>query len=165
MKKKAILRGILGFPLGIAIGYAISIGISLVWAEGYYAPCVPELITVMGNEINAVILQTLLSGLIGTGFAAASVIWEAERWSLMVQTGVYFIVVSIIMMPAAYVTYWMEHTIGGFLSYFGIFALVFVIIWAVEVIIGRYLVHKMNRSLCERQKGEGDIRKRGGNAK
>ena len=66
--KKIILRGALGFPLGITVGYAITIVLSLIWANGYYAPCVPELISVMGNEIRAVILQALLCGLLGTGF-------------------------------------------------------------------------------------------------
>ena len=43
MKKKLLLRGALGFPIGIAIGYVITICISLMWAGGYYSPCVPEL--------------------------------------------------------------------------------------------------------------------------
>ena len=74
MKKKIILRAALGFPIGIAIGHLITIFISLVWANGYYAPCVPELIDVMGSEIYAVILQALLCGLLGIGFAASSLI-------------------------------------------------------------------------------------------
>ena len=36
MKKKLLLRGALGFPIGIAIGYVITICISLMWAGGYY---------------------------------------------------------------------------------------------------------------------------------
>ena len=61
MIKKAVLRGALGFPLGIAIGYVITIVSSLAWANGFYSPCMPELISVMGNEIRAVILQRALS--------------------------------------------------------------------------------------------------------
>ena len=57
MIKKIILRGLLGFPVGIAIGYVITIVISLIWAQGYYSPCVPELAAAMGNEIYAVTLQ------------------------------------------------------------------------------------------------------------
>ena len=76
MKKKIIKRSLLGFPLGITLGCLITILISLGWANGYYSPCVPELIEIMGNEINAVILQTILCGILGTGFAAGSVIWE-----------------------------------------------------------------------------------------
>jgi len=147
MIKKIVSRGLLGFPIGIAVGYVISIIISLGWANGYYSPCVPELISVMGSEINAVALQAFLCGIVGTGFAASSVIWEAENWSLVKQTGVYFITTSVIMLPVAYFTYWMEHSIGGFLIYFGIFALIFAVIWIMQVVIGRHYVRKMNENL------------------
>ena len=60
MKKKIVLRSLLGFPLGLAMGYMITIIISLVFADGSYFPCVPELITTMGSEIHAVLLQAFL---------------------------------------------------------------------------------------------------------
>lgn len=147
MKKKIVLRSILGFPVGIAIGYLITIFVSLVWANGYYSPCVPELISAMGNEIKAVILQAFLCGLLGTGFAASSVIWEIENWSIMKQTGIYFVIISVIMLPVAYFAYWMEHSIVGIFSYFGIFVLIFAIIWMIQFVIGRHNVRKMNENL------------------
>ena len=147
MKRKIILRGISGFPLGITIGYIITIIISLIWADGYYTPCMPELSAIMGNEINAVILQTALCGLLGAGFAASSVIWEMENWSIVKQTGIYFLIISLIMMPVAYFTHWMEHSIAGFLSYFGIFVLIFIIIWIIWFIINKQNVKKMNNNL------------------
>lgn len=147
MKKKILLRGALGFPLGITISYLITILSSLIWADGYYSPCVPELIQVMGNEIQAVLLQALLSGLLGTGFGAASVIWDLEHWGLVKQTGLYFGIVSLIMLPTAYLLYWMEHSVAGILIYFGIFLLIFLLIWIIELIVDRHLVRKMNENL------------------
>lgn len=147
MKKKIFLRAALGFPLGITFGYLITIFISLSFCDGSYYPCVPDLISAAGNEINAVILQALLCGLLGSGFAAGSVIWEIEHWGIVLQTGVYFMIISVIMMPIAYLAYWMEHSVMGFLAYFGIFALIFVIIWLIQFIIGRHNVSIMNKSL------------------
>jgi len=147
MKKKIMIRGLFGFPLGISIGYLITILISVIWGNGYYAPCVPELTVVMGSEINAVILQTFLCGILGTGFASASVIWDIENWSLVKQTGLYFLVVCIVMLPAAYLNHWMEHSVPGFLSYFGIFVLIFVVIWLIQFWIGKRIVKKMNTEL------------------
>ncbi len=147
MKKKIILRSIFGFPIGITIGYLITIIISLVWANGYYTPCVPELITAMGSEINAVVLQTLLCGLIGAGFAASSAIWEIESWGIIKQTGIYFIIISLIMLPVAYFMYWMEHSVIGVLSYFGIFVLIFAFIWIIQFVIGKHNVKRMNENL------------------
>lgn len=155
MKKKIVLRSILGFPVGIAIGYLITILISLVWANGYYSPCVPELISAMGNEINAVILQAFLCGLLGTGLAASSVIWEIENWSIIKQTGIYFMIISVIMLPIAYFAYWMEHSVAGVFSYFGIFVFIFAFIWIVQFVIGKHNVRKMNKNL-RNVKGGGD---------
>lgn len=149
MKKKLLLRGALGFPIGIAIGYVITICVSLMWAGGYYSPCAPELAEALGNEISAVILQALLCGLLGAGFAASSVIWEMESWSLVRQTGVYFLIISLIMLPIAYAAYWMEHSAAGFLSYFGVFVLIFAVIWGVQFAIGKRNVKKMNEKISE----------------
>ena len=147
MKKKIIIRCSLGFLIGITIGYLITILISLVYADGYYSPCVPELISMTGSEINAVILQALLCGLLGAGFGVSSVIWEVDRWSIVIQTGIYFLIASIIMLPTAWLLYWMEHSIKGFLSYFIIFLLIFVIIWIIQFLVGKQNVRKMNANL------------------
>lgn len=149
MKKKIIMRSLLGFPIGIAAGYLITILLSFVWAKGYYSPCVPELISSMGNEINAVILQTVLCGILGTGFAASSVIWEMDNWSIIKQTGIYFSIISVVMLPVAYFAYWMEHSVVGFLIYFGIFVLIFGIIWITQFVIGKCNVRKMNEKLFQ----------------
>lgn len=151
MKKKIILRGILGIPIGITIGYLITIFISLGLANGYYSPCVPELISMMGSEIRAVIVQSVFSGILGAGFAASSVIWEIDHWSLVKQTGIYFAIASLLMLPIAYLAYWMEHSVVGFLSYFGIFILIFAMIWAIQFVIGKYNVKKMNEKLYQAQ--------------
>lgn len=147
MKKNMILRGLLGFPIGISIGYVITIITSLIWGGGYYSPCVPELISVMGNEIRAVLLQTLLSGLIGTSCAAFSVIWEVEHWSIMKQTALYFLIISVTIIPISYILRWMEHSVAGFLQYFGIFAAIFALIWITETLILKHNVDKMNKNL------------------
>lgn len=149
MKKKIFYRALIGFPIGISIGNFIMILISLVWANGYYAPCVPDLITEMGNEINAVIIQTALCGLLGTGFSASSVIWEIEHWSIVKQTGIYFLMISVIMLPISYLMYWMEHSVTGFLIYFCIFILIFAVIWMVQFIIVKNSIKKMNEKLSE----------------
>ncbi len=147
MKKKIFLRCAMGFPIGITIGYFITIILSFAFGNGYYSPCVPELIDVMGNEINAVLLQAFLCGILGIGFAGSSLIWELEDWSIVKQTGIYFLIVSAVMMPVAYLNYWMEHSIFGFFCYFGIFFLIFVVIWIAEFTFLKRNVRKLNENL------------------
>ena len=59
MKKKIISRGVAGFPIGIAIGFVITVIISVCVGDGLFYPVTPELIVTAGNELNAVILQTV----------------------------------------------------------------------------------------------------------
>ena len=147
MKKKVLLRGLLGFPLGICLGYIITIVLSLVWGHGNFSPCVPALITTMGSEIGAVVLQAALSGILGAVFAMCSVIWEMEDWSIVRQTGTYFAITAVTMMPIAYLTNWMEHTVAGFLLYFGVFAGIFVFVWEVQYLIWRSKIRRMNEKV------------------
>lgn len=155
MKKKIFSRGISGFPFGVALGYLITIFISLACGDDRYSPCVPELSLMLGSEINAVLLQAFLCGVLGMGFAACSVIWEIEDWGLVKQTGIYFLLVSLIMMPIAYAAYWMEHSAKGFAGYFGIFTFIFVLVWVIQYFRARRSVRKMNESLNKRRRGAG----------
>lgn len=148
MRKKIILRGAIGGPVGILIGYIITIVSSLIWAEsGYYSPCVPELIAQAGSEINAVLLQTALCTVLGATFGAASVIWEIENWNIVKQTGLYFLITCAVMMLVAYCLHWMEHSVAGFLLYFGIFAVLFFMIWLIQYVCIRYSIRRINANL------------------
>lgn len=147
MIKTIFKRGFLGFPIGISISYTITIIISLIQGQGAYYPCAPSLIQTMGSEIGAVILQAILSGLVGFSFAAASMIWEIENWSIARQTGLYFFIVSMTMLPVAYLAEWMEHSAEGFLSYFGIFVGLFMIIWSIQYFLLKQKIKKLNREI------------------
>ena len=69
MKKTLIQLGLLGFPLGIAIGYVITLVISIGIGDNCYYPVSQELINTAGTELNAVLLQTLLCGIVGSLFS------------------------------------------------------------------------------------------------
>ena len=144
IKQKMIQRGLLGFPLGIAIGFVITVIISMCIGDGSFYPVNPELIDTMKNELNAVILQTILCGILGTGFAMASVIWEIDSWSLAKQSGIYFSIACVTMFPIAYITNWMKHNAIGILSYVGIFVAIFVITWLVQYFVWKRKVKRMN---------------------
>mgnify|MGYP002572985650 CR=1 FL=1 len=147
MKKKTVLRGIIGMPVGIFIGYMITMLVSLGCGRGEYLPCAPELAARMGSEMGAVLLQTLLCAVLGAAFGAGSMIWEIERWSIAGQTGAYLVVTSLAMLPTAYLLYWMRHSLAGFLSYLGIYLLVFLAIWLGNYFAVRRSIRKMNEKL------------------
>lgn len=152
MKKKIILRGLFGLPVGIAIGFVITLLISICIGDGSFYPVTPELIQTTGNELNAVVLQTILCAILGVGFAMASVIWEIDSWSLAKQSGIYFAIACAVMFPISYVANWMPHSIAGILSYAGIFAVIFVLVWLIQYFVWKRKVRRMN----ERIRGSGD---------
>ena len=144
MKKQLVKRGLFGFPVGIAVGFVITLMISACVGDGSFYPVTPELIDSMGSELNAVALQIALCGLMGTGFAMASLIWELDSWSLARQSGVYFALACMIMLPVAYIANWMEHSLGGFLAYVGIFVAIFLAVWLAQYLSWKRKIRKMN---------------------
>ena len=72
MKRKVLLRCLIGAPLGLAISVMITIIISIIMNDGVYYAVVPELVHDCGNELNAVLLQTVLSLIYGAAWAGAS---------------------------------------------------------------------------------------------
>ena len=145
------MRGLFGLPTGIAIGFVITLIISVCIGNGSFYPVTPELIDATGNELNAVILQTVLCAIMGAGFAAASIIWELDSWSLAKQSGIYFMIISIIMLPIAYITNWMKHTILGVLSYVAIFVAIFVVVWISQYLLWKRKIKQMNTLVSKDQ--------------
>lgn len=129
MKHIFIKRALLGIPLGISIGYIISIIFSLIFANGYYGAVHPELAQTFGNEINAVIIQAMLWGIIGFVYSGFSVIWEKDDWSLTKQTVAVFLAYMLPMIVIGYILKWFTFNILEIFSFVLIFSLIFTLIW------------------------------------
>jgi hypothetical protein len=129
MKKKVILRSLIGAPVGLSISFIITLTISVIINKGEYYPVVPQLTALCGNELNAVVIQTICSLLYGAAFGGASVIWEIENWSLLKQTVIHCLVISVSMLPIAYCMYWMPHSFLGIAGYIVIFFSIYFFIW------------------------------------
>ncbi|MDE6893148.1 MAG: DUF3021 domain-containing protein [Lachnospiraceae bacterium] len=153
MKKTIILRSLLGAPIGLTISYLISVFTSLAMGDGNYYPVVLQLAETCGNEINAVLLQTVCALFVGAVFGGASVIWAIEEWSLMRMTLTHLIVCSAAMFPIAYLMQWMPHNSGGILRYFGIFFGVYLFIWASQYLSIKKKIEMINRKVKEREQG------------
>ena len=149
MKKTQMNRIVEGILGGIVISYFITIGISFKIVDGYYYPCVPTLVERFGNEMIAVSIQTLLSAILGAGFAGSSFIWEKDDWNLFKQTSLYFVIVSSLMMIVAYICEWMEHSLKGFLCYFTIFLVIFIVVWIVQYMIWKRRISEINAKIAD----------------
>lgn len=147
MKKEILKRSLFGAPIGIAIGVIITIIISLTVGDGRFYAVVPELVNDMGSEINAVILQTVLSMVYGAAWAGASVVWDAEGWSLLKMTLVHLAVASVATFPIAYFARWMPHTLTGILMYIGIFLFIYAGIWISQYSAMKKRVKELNEKI------------------
>lgn len=154
MKDKILKRGLLGFPMGISIGFIITIIISMCVDDGNYYPVTPSLLEVTKSEISAVIYQTVLCGIMGAGFSMASVIWEIDSWSIAKQTGIYFGISCVLMFPISYALHWMSRTVFGIISYIGIFILIFLIIWFIQYFLWKSGIKKLNDRISTVEKNE-----------
>ncbi len=147
MKKKLLFRSLIGAPIGITISLIITILFSLCLGEGQYFPASQELIEGCGNEITAVIVQMICSLLIGAICGGSSVIWEMDRWSLLKQTLLHFIIIAIPFFGVGYGMNWLPHQFYGALAYIGSFALVYGIMWCSIYFSIKAKIKKMNKHL------------------
>lgn len=151
MKKKILMRCLIGAPIGLAINYIISIAISFLFGSGEYLAVVPELIEDFGSEVNAVTVQAVCALILGAVFGGASMIWRTENLSLLQQTVTHLAVVSLAMFPIAFFNRWMGHTVIDVIVYFGIFFGIYLFIWAVQYMAVKVRIKEINEKLNMRK--------------
>ena len=151
MKKKVLMRTLIGAPIGLLISLVIALIISFVIGDGAYYPVIPELAEDCGGELWAVLLQSACSLLYGAAWGGASVIWEMERWSLLRQTVTHLVICSAATFPVAYFTRWMPHSVVGILGYYGIFLGIYALIWLSAYASMRARVRAFNEKVKEKK--------------
>ncbi len=97
--KKILIRLIVGGAAGILLGYLINLSINLGISEGEYVPAMPSLQALCETQLQAVLIQTLLTALIGVVFAQAGFLFELEHWSFLKQCVVHFFSTVIFYLP------------------------------------------------------------------
>ena len=147
LKKEVAKRAILGFIYGVFIGQTILILESLMKFDGNFYFVDASLVALAGTKLGAVIIQYFLTGIIGTTFAATTVIFEMDSWSLLRQTITHFIITSIVMYIAGFLCGWFPHTVASTLIWFGVFIVVYVIFWICFSMYYKNKVKKMNEAL------------------
>ena len=147
MKKELIKRCLIGALIGLSISYIITIIISMIINKGEYYPVPSQLIKLCGNEMNAVIIQAIFSLIYGAICFGTSVIWNIDRWSILKQTVIHFLVISLTSLPIAYFMYWMPHNILGIISYFAIFIFIYLIIWLSAYFSIKKNIQEINKNI------------------
>ena len=147
IKKAVGKRAVLGFIYGVFIGQTILILESLAMRDGNFYAVTDALFKLVGSKIGAVIVQYFLTGIIGTTFAATTVLFEIDEWSLLRQTILHFVITSIVLYIAGFLCGWFSHTVVSTLIWFGVFIVVYVIFWICFSLYYKNKVKKLNEAL------------------
>ncbi|MCG8638358.1 MAG: DUF3021 domain-containing protein [Desulfobacterales bacterium] len=146
MLKKMGIRAAGGFAYGVLLGQIIAIIISLSFGDGKFYQVIPEFRALFENEITAVIVQVILTGIVGTVFATASIVFEFEKWSVLKQCLVHFFITAAFWIPIVYLC-WMPQNVQGILIYLANFLGVYVINWLIQYFIAKNDVKKINAKI------------------
>ena len=147
IKKAVGKRAILGFIYGVFIGQTILILESLMMRDGNFYAVASSLIELAGTKIGAVIIQYFLTGIIGLTFAATTVIFEIDEWSLLRQSIIHFIITSIVMYISGFLCGWFPHTVASTLIWFGVFVVIYFIFWICFSLYYKHKVKKINEEI------------------
>lgn len=147
MLKEIIKRALMGFAIGVFVGETILIFESLIGGNGSFYPVSNYLAAHTGTEIGAVIIQYLITGILGLTFSTGSIIFELDNWSLLKQTVIHFIVTSVIMYLAGYFCGWFPHKTMSTIIWFAIFIVIYIIFWVSFYLYFKKKTREINASL------------------
>lgn len=138
MLKEVIKRGLFGFITGVFIGKTLSIINAALFGIGtlYSVPAY-------------VIMEYFITGLIGMTFAITSLIFEADKWSLTLQTIVHFLATSVVMYISAILLKWVKFNVISTLAWFGVFIVIYFIFWLCFYCSFRKAIKEVNKKLGE----------------
>ncbi|MEG0239617.1 DUF3021 domain-containing protein [Anaerorhabdus sp.] len=147
MKKRFLLQAVLGVFIGVSISFIVPLFISLVVNDGSYYPVALEMEVAYGNQLNAVVIQVIVSMIYGAAWGVAPLVFKIEKWSLLRQTMTHLACTSLCTFPAAYICYWMDHKVSSIIIYFAIFLLIYMVIWFAQYMNIRMQVKALNQKI------------------
>ena len=141
------------FIIGAVIGNSIAWMISL----GYGAAAVvaPEFVDEMGEPL-AIVIQTLLCGLMGVFGLAGSRIYNSDRFGILQATAMHACLIIPFVMLTDYICWWTGRSVDGTLVFGGVMVMVYITIWITMYISYRAQVKQINQLLEERRSDRGE---------
>ncbi len=145
MKRKSITIIVVGFIVGAIMGNLITLFVNLGYGEGVnIVP--PHQVEVMGYAL-AIILQTILSGLLGFVCIGGILFYDIESWSLLKATIVHSVSILISFIVVFTTLQWVPFTLVSCLVIATIVLVVFALIWVIMYFLWKKEVEKMNEDL------------------
>ncbi|SFI39997.1 MULTISPECIES: DUF3021 domain-containing protein [unclassified Bacillus (in: firmicutes)] len=154
--KNLINRVFGGFVIGVIIGQVVQILISLKLGHGEYISVVDHFRSFFVSEMTAVIVQIMLTGIIGVTFATSSLVFEIAKWSLLKQYIVHFCITALVWVPIVTLL-WMPKTFTSTMIFFISFLGTYVVTWVIQYMISKNDIKRINAAIQSKQlEGRGD---------
>lgn len=149
---KFLKAGIRGIPIGITIGFIISLIITVSLKLPTYSPSSEVFDGHFANNTQAVIASAILWALMGFVTAMSSRIFVIESWSITKKTVVHFLVTYLVFTPLAILAGWFPLEINFLISYSLSFIIVYIIEWVIMMQAARARIDKLNKLINESHK-------------
>jgi len=149
MIKNALIRGINSFMYATTINVVIALIITAIVNEPGFLPLVPDYAAHFESGIVAMLLQIVLIGMTSAAFGAGSVILEIERWSLLKQSVIYFILTAVVWVPISIFCWRIDKYTTAFISTICSYTISYIITWIVQYNLCKKSVAKINQKLNE----------------
>lgn len=146
MKKLIIKRMIIGFVVGAIVGNAVAMISSLFFNE--FAIITGTLKNSVGL-VGGIILQSLLSGLIGMAGIGGMSLYDIEKWSLLSATVSHFICIMSSFTIAYFTLGWGNRNWIIYVIMFLSEALIFLLIWIIMYNQWKKKIEELNDDLIK----------------
>ncbi|MBR6336811.1 MAG: DUF3021 domain-containing protein [Ruminococcus sp.] len=161
MLKRVIKRALIGFVLGMIVGN----GIALLSTMSLDRIVSNELIEMAGSKTLAIVIQTILGGLIGAAGFGGMLLYEIESWSMIRTMSVHFTLIMLVFIPVCIILHWVG-SIWEMLILAGFMLLGYMIVWLIMFCIYKAQVKELNtmqgRILDSREEADNNINNNGG---
>ncbi|WP_251716603.1 DUF3021 domain-containing protein [Lactobacillus agrestimuris] len=145
--KKHIFLIIQGIILGEFIGQLFSLLFSYLYGLSNYVPSAPTFTNHFSRPLNAVLVSVILWGLMGLVFSAGALVYKNERWSIRKKTIINFIIYYCGFAPLAILAGWFPLTLINFSIFTGIFILIFIVMWFINMNIAKRELNQINKKI------------------
>ncbi len=145
MKRKSIIRIVVGFIIGAIMGNLITLFVNLGYGEGI-SIVPPHQVEAIGYLL-AIILQTILSGLLGFVCIGGLCFYDVESWSLLKATIAHSMSMLVGFIFVFTALKWVPFRIESWIVIAAIVLVTYALIWLIMYLMWKKEVEKMNEDL------------------
>ena len=139
----------IGFLLGVVMENIIMI-ISGYAATGTVLCFSPEFLSRAGNELNAAVLQLLLSGIYGAICMGSTVIYDIEKIPLLSATVLHCIAVMLSYIPLSLYLCWIT-TAAEMMAVISIMLAVYFVVWLIMYCVYKMQTKELNKYAAKKR--------------